>query len=343
MKYLKINNETLFFIGYVLMLAGQILYNITSISHVTHYLTYIGFCILIICILLNFNKYTKKEIMILGGITFLVAIVTIISNDKIFAKSLIVLAAFKGINFEKFIKKDFKYRFLLVLIIVISSFIGLTDISTDLYRNGIRYSFGFQHPNNFAQYITILGFECAYILHNRKKLWTLLVMIIIFIINYFFINSRTSMILEFMMIMYLAIPHNYIKNILDNFIVRKLIIYSFALFLIFSLISCLIYSPNSTWLHALNEITSGRVAIAHKYLQNYSWLTLFGNNIPSAYRYINDVSNPLFLPLDNGYIHLSLIYGIILTILFMLASVIIFKKLYKLKNYLCIFILFLFN
>ena len=343
---LKTKSETFFFIGYILMLTSQMLSNVIFIENYTSYLTYLGFIFLVICVIKKIHKYTIKNILLFSLFTIIFLIVSLVANDKKMLKLMAIIIAFQGIDFETFIKKDFKYRLLLTVTVVGMSLLGLT-YNNDVPRIGettIRYSLGFQHPNNFAVYTMVLAMEFLYLCRNQKKNGQYIFILLIFGLNYFLTDSRAAMIIEFLMILYLLISKENVDKIFNRPIIKYVIIFSFLISLVASIFLGLNYShENQNFISKINRITSERIMLANRYMKKYPIISIFGNNIPEANRYIDKSNNPNYIPLDNGYIHLLLEFGILVTIIFIYCYFISITRLYKSKNYSLILILFLLN
>ena len=60
MSNVKIKDEMFFFIGYILMLAGQMFGTVVFVEHYINCLTYLGFGFLVIYVIVNKNKYEKN-------------------------------------------------------------------------------------------------------------------------------------------------------------------------------------------------------------------------------------------------------------------------------------------
>ena len=341
----KIKTETFFFIGYVLMLAGQMFSNVIFIEHYINYLTYLGFLFLVVYIIINKNKYTNKNIIFLLLCTLFFTIVSIVTNDKKMLKLMSLIIAFQNINFEKFIKKDFTFRSIFLIIVVFLNLLGFTH-NNDVTRIGestIRYALGFHHPNTFAVYTMMLGLEFIYLNRTDKKIKSFIFVIIIFGLNYFLTDSRAAMIIEILMIIYLTIPSNVIQKLFENKIIKNGITLSFLILLFLSLFLTFNYSKNNNLLYKVNELTSSRIMLANMYIKKYSVFSLFGQEISETNRFIDSKQNPNYIPLDNGYVHLILKFGFLTTIIFFLFYFIALKRLYENKNYILIFIIFILN
>lgn len=339
MKNNMLKKTQLFFLGYALMLVSQMFANVIYFENIIYYLDYVAIALLTIYIVISRKDYNKKDIIKLLLFSIVSVIIYLVSNDKKLLKLSILIIAFKNINFEAFIRFDFKYRFLFLIIVVTLNLFGLMECN-NVFRDGtMRYSLGFQHPNNFAVYSMVLCLEYIYIYRNRKKWHQYLFLTIALACNVFLTDSRACIGIITLIIVYISIPSNILIAIYNNLIVKKLILHSFLIFFIISLAISLNYNTDNKLINAINDITSDRIKIADRYFGEYPALSIFGNDLSMSRREINGKLNPNYVPLDNAYIHILLEWGIIMAIIFALLYYVSLKRLYKSSNYILIFIL----
>ncbi|MCI8482539.1 MAG: hypothetical protein HFJ27_05805 [Clostridia bacterium] len=304
----KLNN-ILFYIAYFLIIFSDIFDNISALRS---FLIFIDVFLIVLLIIEFIRKtylkktYSKKNLFFIFSFLIITIVTAMISNNRALIKLPILILAFKGIEFDDFIKKDFYMRSFLIIGIMILSFLGLTDNTVLETRNGFeRNSFGVGHPNSFAMHLTVLCIDYFYIECLKKKTnilkpITLAIIFICFI--YFFVGSRTNII--------------FIGLISIGFICRKkvkfnskcskrLVLSAFLVFLIISLVMAYLYSSENNIMSKLDEMLSRRLYLSNYFVNNYQ-ITLFGTEI------VKD----RFFVLDNAYMNLLIRYGIILTIYF---------------------------
>ena len=109
-KLNKINHEKIFYFSYF-MLLFEIVLDIAGCSlPILKYFNYIVLISLIInVIIMNLNSSKKEKLKILFTL-ILLFIVTLVSKNKQLLKIMLLIMSFKGINFEEFLKKDFKFK-----------------------------------------------------------------------------------------------------------------------------------------------------------------------------------------------------------------------------------------
>ena len=174
------------------------------------------------------------------------------------------------------------------------------------YRYGLRYTYGFYHPNYTGivllyMYISLCWFFSNYI--NKKIicfiLYTITIIPIILIIDA--TKARTAEILLFLY--YIAIA---ISIVIKDLKVRKVsfiaVFLSIALILIFQFYTAINYSNGG--LNILNEILAGRVSLSSYVYQNFGIPPLlYGLNIES------------YEPIDFFFIELFYTNGLLISIL----------------------------
>ena len=107
----------------------------------------------------------------------------------------------------------------------------------------------------------------------------------------------------------------------------------------FSIIVVANYNTNNENYVKLNDLTTGRLSISHRMIEEYK-VSLFGNNIvmhgSSAVKYGN-ISSDQYSYIDNAYIQILLRYGLIFFILFGFIFIWAEKKFIEDNEYLLCF------
>ena len=180
----------------------------------------------------------------------------------------------------------------------------------------IRDDFGFGNPNAMFFYLMPIYTGYIYIRYekynwlDRIVLWSLA--IFVFVITY----SRTGFFVIILGLIMVEI-FRYIDIFKFNFI--KIVVTNIPLILILvSLFIGVVFAKNPK----LNSLLSARPEYWNKYLSNMS---IFGNS----------QSNSMFYtyPLDNSYVYLLSLYGILVTLLFILITNFSLNKFIEQKNY----------
>ena len=298
---------------YISLIYNEILYKENPIVNATVFLfaLFLGLNLIV-------SKFTRSDIILLifGVVTF------VLSKDQLILIYIIMAISAKNIDNDKIIKYYIGFNLVFLLGVVIGNAVGIIPDSIDLhYRlvNGvqkIRDDFGFGNPNAMFFYLMPIYTGYIYIRYekynwlDRIVLWSLA--IFVFVITY----SRTGFFVIILGLIMVEI-FRYIDIFKFNFI--KIVVTNIPLILILvSLFIGVVFAKNPK----LNSLLSARPEYWNKYLSNMS---IFGNS----------QSNSMFYtyPLDNSYVYLLSLYGILVTLLFILITNFSLNKFIEQKNY----------
>ena len=341
MKSIVNKDNKLFYFCYLLILVGQMLSNVIFLHDFLDYIDYVAIFLLIVFIIRQSGKFDIKSVIKIVICSLIVCIVSVVSGDKKLLKLILFIIAIKDVSFDEFIKKDFLFKFVLMILVLFLFAMGFTN-PTNAYRADgiIRYSMGFQHPNNFSVYTLSLCFDCIYVYKNKKNLFQYILIFISFIANYYLADSRTGVFILFFVLLYLFIPKKLIIKIMENKIVKLFITNLFVILFILSLFCTVNYvGKRNEFIYQIDAITSRRVFLANQYLKKYPAVSLFGHNMIETSRYIDLEINPHYLPLDNAYMYILLRFGVLVVALLIYLYFVTIKCAYKMKNYTLIFVL----
>ncbi len=335
----KINKNFMFYIGYFLLLFSNMFSEVIFIKSYYQILNYIAIIILLIYFVYDsFNSnYSIKTLLFLSFCTVLFLVIFYNSRDLKVFKLLMLIMCFKNIDFDEFIKKDFKYRIIFLFIVISLYFMNFTTINNRFRFDGkVRYALGFPHPNTLGINILSLCFDYAYINRNHSKLKLIIVTILSLLANIIITDSRSCIIVLFIFLFYLILFSKFVKVVLNNKLFK---VFAKSLFLILFIISLYVvsnYNNGFNWIYKLNDIFSGRIYLANLYLQKFGIFNLFGVKLFT-------ISSTSSYALDNGYIYMLLNCGLIYSILIIILYYLSINKLYKNENYMLIVYLILWS
>ncbi len=334
MSKLKINTNNIFYVLYVLLLLENMFSTVVVLSDILKYFGYI-LLVGVVFYVIFINRKAKKEELFKILIYFIVVTITaFVSSNKQLLKIMLLMMAFKEIDFDDFCKKDFKYRLLFLISIIILSFVGLTN-GNDVFReNEIRrYSLGFYHPNILGLHTLTLCLEYLYINRNKERVKQFVVVIITLLFNAFVTDSRACIVSLLLAFVYLCFPKKNLAKIYDSALCKTTVKNIYLIFMIIMLILSFSFKlDGNNFINKIDNMLSTRIYCANYYVKNYNLLKPFGQFIER----LDDSIVGNFLPLDIGYIHLLVIYGPIMMALLLYMFYTIFKRSYKNKNYMLI-------
>ena len=325
----KINiSNLLFYISYFLLVVQSMtrwvhLEIIPSFSTVCNII--IPLLLLLVFILKN-NKINKKVFLVILLLTILTITSMFITNGNAIWNIVLFLITSKNINLDKLIKFDLIIKTIVIIIIFILYKNGLTD-DIVIYRNSVRrYGLGFGHPNTFSVYLMSICLDLLYISFKTKYKrisYLIIIFSILFISKY--CDSRSA-IFTLLLTLILSISISLIKNkkILMN-ITSKLP----YLFMIASFVATILYKYKNyfPFIESLNALLSNRILLMYQFYEEYS-ITLLGNRFIDYHTQATSTASVL----DNAYILLLTKFGIIISLIIVIALSKRIKKAYSEEN-----------
>lgn len=315
-----IKAEMIFYVGYFAFLIGAtISYSVVAVPFM-NFIKYLGLGIMFLYMLYA-NRRSSWKIWLLLISAYLVTLIIVhVSGTRLFLEILVFITAFKDIDFNKFIKRDFLLRLGIVLVVVGLGAIGVLDSTIRSREDGIlRYALGFNHPNLLGLQVIFLSLEFVYLNRNRKNLWSIVVVFAALLFNYKITNSRTAMIVSIMLLPFLLIPKRMYTKIFSNKFVGLIMKASFVIFLVLALALCFWYTKDNTILLSINNAFSYRLSLGHSYLFDYGILEPFGNNLTSLEATILGLPKSTGKPIDIGYLHVLIRFGWIVILVWAIA------------------------
>lgn len=337
------------FIGiFLLWYVSEIFFNTTlksvfgiDISVLNSIISYLILVLLMLHIVF-FQKYSLKEFILIGIITWIVSISTILSQTFFLMSLWMFVVASKDTSFEKIIQITYKVLKITVPAVLILHFLGYIEDYT-IYRQGVaRYSLGFSHPNQlglrFFQLIV-----CHFYVHRnaiRKRDWLYLLATIIFV--YIVPNSQTAFccLIAFLIGMYLTYFLQQNSQRLLEIYGRVLMVLA-LLFNIFSVLFSIIIIKKDSWLYVLDSWMSVRFSACHKVYELFG-VKFWGNKLYISANERMQIGYHENLWLDNAYMALLLRFGILTYVLFSLIYLINMSYHKRNKNMFLAVILFVY-
>lgn len=320
---------TMFYLAYLVFLAFSIIGHIPILNPYLKFATYISLGIFIFIILVQINSYKIREFLIFVLLIMISLLIAYKTGDLGLVKLFLFLMAMKNVDFDKCISFDFKSRIFLILLVLVLLYFGYaTDISA--YNNGnIKHSLGFTNPNALGMHTLILAFEILYFNRKTMSLKTLIFPILLLYLVNLYAGSRTTELIILMaaglFVLYVINPKFYDKKLVKKFISNSALFFS-----LLTLLGFWLYKYNTDLGLRINNVLSNRLHNIYSYYNFYS-VNLFGNN-----------TSLINLTLDTVYAYTLYGLGIIGFLIFIFMFKKLFSKLYEIKNYSLIIIIFSF-
>ncbi len=317
----------LFYISYFLIMVSDSFTQVRRMNMYLNYIDYLAVAILGIVFLIQSKKYRLKQIVFISLFILMTIVTMFISKDKNILKLVLLILAFKDLDFDRFIKKDFYFKISIIILLAILYFLGLTDNNL-VYREGIlRNSFGFKHPNNLGLYLMMICLDYYYMHKNNSIIKPVLLSIIVCLLIYKFIDSRTTFIViigaTILIIINKILKNRVVNNRIVKFVSKNL----FLILLIVSIVFVYLYQRGINFTYTLNRLLTGRIYLNSLFLSQYP-INFLGHDILTNEKLI----------LDSSYFNILLKYGLICILFFYQVFNHTIKSAYKNKNYIMVII-----
>lgn len=294
---MKEKKYILFIIGFLLFQISSIYVNVEYIGKYVKIIKLIAIIALLAHILLNREEYKKLNKKILALMIILSIISLFITKQYFFLTLVLLMIIVSVMDHKEVIKLDLKIKFILTTILILLSFIGLTNELTIYRGDNIRYSLGFYHPNLLATYVLIMYFEYIYIKNTLQKRDYMLASVV-GIILYIITQSRMA-IMALALYLLLMLNKNKITKIIENKKITKIIENLFIIMTVYSVVIVLLHVySGSKIVYFYDSILSGRTHIQAIFYHRYGF-SLIGQYIE------------YFKSIDNFYYKVLINYGII--------------------------------
>lgn len=289
----------------------------------------LGLLAVIVLALFGFiNKtYTVRELIISITVLALGGILLFTANIEGFLVTGISIVALKNIDIKKMCWYVLIIGVILFFSIVFLSLVGVIDstilttnrTSGEVVMEVTKNSLGFARPNGTYRSFFVLFTLYYYVRYECLNVIDYITTVVLAYYIYIKTECRTGFvcILFFCVLVMLM---KYTKCFEWKFI-SKLLPWCPIIFAIFSFLSAKYYTNSSVAMNMLNNIFSNRLLFGQIYMQKHP-IKLFGQEIV-------DVATGQYLQLDNGYLQMILGYGLVASLLFIVLTFFIIKKLVR--------------
>ena len=327
--------ESFFFLSYIIYLT----YFIFLSSFYAENIEFAIYGVKILCILLLIfneiiNKMTKKAVIGIAMVIFFSVMSFIIDASDI-AFVLVYLYCARNISFDKIAKITRSITIAALLIIIISSYIGIIPNVSAIRGSDERWYLGFRYVLYAPMYLFNITAITVYLNKHKIKFKTIGVLLITNFIMYNLTKARLSVGLSILLILFTIVlkeKPNFLKN---KHLVCYIMISLFALSFIASIILTIQYDANVSWQRNLNTMMGDRLQLGKNALMNYAVgllgqkVQLFGHGLDINGQHTLEV----YSYVDNLYVQVMIRYGILFLLLYIIVNTIVMYQCYKKQNY----------
>lgn len=330
MNKMKIKVEYfLFYMSYFLFSLYAFVGSIETYRTPLRLLSNISMIIILITFIIQFKKYKLSEFLFIVLLLMLSFIYIFFANNYLLLKLVLLIICTKNLEMDRLISFDVKLRIFLLLVMFVLSKTGHAYDNVAYFEGKIRHSMGFTNPNVLGHHMLVLCMELFYVNRDKINMVKIIIISLLSILSYMYSGSRTAMILYFVfLILFLYTNKN--TNILEKRKVKRFIIYSPIIISIFVYILYFLYKNNYQLGIEVDKLLSGRLFNINFFSTTYS-INLFGNNIAQANK-----------SCDTAPVYALYAFGVSGFVLYNLSIKKLFDKLYELKEYSLIVIMFIF-
>lgn len=332
------DSELLFYLAYVIwtvnFVINQTYYSdILPVSEIYNILRVVIYLLLYTKFIID-NPYNKKilSFIIIMGLVFITTI-----NSKLVSIMEIFLFIYsaRNIDIKRIIKISLILHISLMIIIVVSSFIGIIENNV-WYRedNSIRYGIGYRYTTFLANYF--FHIVLMYVFLKELKNVTLVECISIIIINkviYYYTDTKAVFYLVNLAIIMLYI---YSKNnvILEKtFIQKNICKYCFPIFALITILITKSYTSSNYILNIMNKVLTGRLSLGKLAYDQYG-ISILGQPIiwNTGNIGVDEWGIQVYNYVDSSYVNILLNFGLVILIFICIGFVIVGKEAVKMNN-----------
>ncbi|MCP0888050.1 hypothetical protein LB941_11990 [Ligilactobacillus sp. WILCCON 0076] len=257
----------------------------------------------------------------------------------------ILLMGANGVDLRTIIKTHFYIYLLVMAMALVCSLLGIIDnyiVYSSLH--GIRYSLGNTYPTDFSAGIFYLLVDYIFLKYKKWRVKDFIITITITVVVFYYTKASMDFYLSIILITAIQMKNSVlfskhkIKILLKNMIYFLSII-AYPVLCIFSIVCTMNFKQSNTIYTYINYLFDNRLAYGKLAIEKYGF-SLFGNSVQFYGNGWNTQSDSYFY-VDNGFIYILTVYGIVLLTLicisFTIASIKLRKK-YIIINFLLIII-----
>ncbi len=260
------------------------------------------------------DKYSLKTILFMLSMFLLFGISYCNNSYSEVIIFLLLILGIKGIDFDKIVTCHFfVYASIMVLSIICALFGIIENYSVYEVARGYRYALGNTYPTDFAAGMLYLLLDFWYIKRKDWKFRYTVFWAILSYITYEVTDGKTTFMLASLVLMLTVIYQvNSGRKLLNSNFVRMISAVAFPLFACISIIIQATYGKiNNVFLQRINGALNNRIAYGYEAIEEYG-IPLFGTRVEMYGGGWNTSTSEKYFYVDNGYLQLTLLYGLVL-------------------------------
>ena len=291
-------------------------------------------------------KNGKQKLLILISFIFIITVLInfIMTKQKRLILLLLILVSSYDIDDEKIINNLWIMQIVMTMFIITLSVFGFLQNYYIMRENAHRYSLGFAYTTNLSQLILFAMLLNLYVKKFKISINEFIYIQLVNILLFFITQSRSEFIfVELIIIVSLIYNTIGLNNEKINKI-SKFFAYSFWIYPILSIVFVIMYPYGGIFVK-INSLLSNRLCQTYEIIQLHG-VKLFGEAIEFLGYGINDKlkygANIVSNYVDNEYMQLLFIHGIVFEILFIILLNFMLVQIYKRKEHKKMFVCYIY-
>lgn len=263
-------------------------------------------------------------------------------NDTILLFTLLVLGV-KGISFQKIMRLYTGIIALFLSVTIIAALFGWIDNIS--FGENEKLAFGIVYSTDFAAHVFFLVLCIWYLRGEKTTLWEAAIVAGLGVFTYVFSAARCSTLCLLFMsaiifvhrgIMYRC-QRKQIKYHMNVYL-AALLSMSFVVAATFTVIFTILYSPKISWMNRIDALVSNRLILGKKAVE-IGGFHLWGKYFRLRGHWAEGLITNKYFYLDSSYMQMTIMYGIVISLLVMIAFLLIGYHAYKRKQWTFLWIL----
>lgn len=264
----------------------------------------------------------------------LIALAFFIKKQSFFTAPLyitLIAAGSSGISFKDIAKYYFYTASIFLGIVFTASLFGLVKNLEYFSPRGVRYSFGIVYPTDFAAHVFFIMASYAAAFEKKLNYYNCIGAIVVTVFVYVYCKTRVDCGCIILLWLGIAVikfieskkklPGGKLYNTIKN-LCRYICIWSMPAAAVIMVCLSKFYDPSNKFMAVLNNITSARLSLGKRGFDEYD-VNFFGQVVPMRGNGVSEIPPDDYFFLDCSYIYMLLVCGLVFTLLFIAAYVLI--------------------
>ena len=313
--------DLLFYASLAIIVSLTFTANIEPVAAALLPLSYVALGALVLAMVFRIRRYSAVEILVLCGLGAISLYQFVACGDNSLMKLVLLLAAMKGISFDRCIRFDLTLRVIWTIALVALSYVGAAeDIVTSDALRGVRHSLGFSNANQLGMAVLIEVLEALYLMGFKLRLLPAVAFSAVATWLDAMSGSRSSTAFIFLALI-LAAVNTFWPRVIRGRAFKSVSVCAVPVLFVLTWATVFLYQQGNPVAVELNETLTNRVWHIDAYAKLFD-PTLFGSDLSSA-----------GMTLDTLYAYLVYGHGIVISLAYLIAQPLLVRNLWERGEY----------